>query len=199
MTDYWLSDLSTVFHLVGIIGMALIVLSMVYSLRKRGWIVHQGRMRTWLSLHHWAGFVGGSMALFHTLGNLTGLGVVLLALLLLVMGTSGLYWFERRARRPLNGAVSELTALRRDRTRLDALYKELHTAGRSGTPEGHQAYRDLMDVHGRVVDKERAVADMKEQGGGWTWWRHPHNVGTMMLVGVLLVHIWSKLYFGGGL
>jgi len=199
MTDYWLSDMSTVTHLVGIIGMALIAFSMVYTLRKRKWVVRQGKMRTWLSLHHWAGFFGGVMALVHTLGNMTGLGFVLTALLLLVLGTSGIYWFECRAKRPLNGARAEVASLKKERMRLDAAYKEIHAAGRSGSPEGHKAYRDLMEVHGRVVDKERVVADTQDLGTGWTWWRHPHNIGTMMLVGVLLVHIWSKVYFGGGL
>jgi len=199
MTDYWLSDLDTAFHLMGIAGMALIVFSMVYFLRKRKWLVRQGRMRTWLSLHHWAGFIGGAMALVHTLGNLNGLGSILLAMLLLVLGTSGIYWFECRARRPLNEALADLASLKQERSRLDAAYKGLHAGGRSGTPEGHSVYRDLMGVHGRVVDREREVAQIREHGTGWTWWRHPHNVGTMMLVGVLLVHIWSKLYFGGGL
>ncbi len=198
MTDYWLSDIQWLAHLVGIIGMGLMVTSMLYTLRKRKWVISQGKMTLWLRWHHWAGFVGGVLALGHTLGNLTGLGTVLLAMLLLVLGSSGLFFLERRSKRPLNEATAELAEARSGRKVLDARYRDLHARGQSGTPEGHRAYADLMAKHERVLEQEREVARLKEAGTSWTWWRHLHNIGTMMLLGVLLVHIWSKVYFGGG-
>lgn len=197
MTDYWLSDLSSLAHAVGITGMALMVLSMTYSLRKRKWLVKQGKMTWWLNWHHWAGFVGGVLALGHTLGNLTGLGAALIAALLLVMGTSGLYFLEKRSRRPMTEATKELSAVRKERTRLDRTYRDLYAVGRSGTHEGVAAYNALMAQHAKVVEQEKNVTALKAEGTSWTWWRTVHNVGTMMLVGVLLVHIWSKLYFSG--
>ncbi len=198
MTDYWLSDLTWVAHLVGIIGMALIVTSMLYSLRKRKWLIRQGKMSRWMSWHHWAGFVGGVMALVHTLGNMTGLGFLLTALMLLVLGSSGLFFLERRAREPLSEATARLAEARGRRKELDSRYRDLYSSGRSGTPDGVATYNDLMAAHGKVQELEREVASLKEVRNPWTWWRHLHNVGTMMMVGVLLVHIWSKVYFGGG-
>jgi len=198
VTDYWLSDLSSMAHAVGIIGMALMVLSMTYSLRKRKWFVKQGKMKWWLNWHHWAGFIGGVLALGHTLGNLTGLGTLLIAVLLLVMGTSGLYFLEKRSMRPVAEATKELAAVRKGRTSLDRTYRALHAAGRSGTPEGIAAYNALMAQHTKVVEHEKKVTALKGEGNPWTWWRTVHNVGTMMMVGVLLVHIWSKMYFTGG-
>lgn len=177
--------------------MALMVFSMSYSLRKRKWLIKQGKMARWLSWHHWAGLIGGVLALGHTMGNLTGLATILVALLLLVLGTSGLYFLEKRSKRPLNDATKELAAARKERTWLDRTYRDLHAAGRSGTPEGVVAYNGLMARHGSVMELEKRVAALKEQGTPWTWWRTVHNVGTMMMVGVLLVHIWSKLYFAG--
>lgn len=197
MTDYWLTDLDWLTHLVGITGMALMVFSMSYSLRKRKWLIKQGKMAWWLSWHHWAGFIGGVLALGHTLGNLTGLGTLLIALMLLVLGTSGLYFLERRSRRPLNEATTKLNTAQKERKRLDALYRDLHAKGQSGTPQGLEAYNGLMAQHAKVMELEKEVAAHKEKGTSWTWWRHLHNVSTMMLVGVLLVHIWSKLYFSG--
>ena len=198
MTDYWLSDLEWLAHLVGVVGMALIVVSMLYSLRKRRWLIGRGKMTTWLNWHHWAGLLGGVLALAHTLGNMTGLGLVLVALLLLVLGSSGVFFLERRSRRPLNEVNARMTTTRRERREMDARYRDLHARGLSGTPEGRQAYADLMTVHGRGVALEEEAACIREDCTGWSWWRHLHNVGTMMLVGVLLVHIWSKLFFGGG-
>ncbi|UCC93173.1 MAG: hypothetical protein JSW25_00395 [Thermoplasmata archaeon] len=197
MTDYWLSDLAAAAHALGYIGMALMVFSMAYSLRKRKWLVRQGKMTWWLTWHHWAGFIGGVLALGHTLGNLTRLGTLIIALLLLVLGSSGLYFLERRSRRPLSEATSDLAKQRKERKRLDAEYRGLYAAGRSGTPQGQEAYRELMETHERVQTMEKEVAALKERGPSWTFWRHTHNIGTMMLVGVLLVHIWSKVYFGG--
>lgn len=197
MTDYWLSDLGWLAHLAGIIGMALMAFSMLYSLRKRKWLIKQGKVARWLSWHHWAGLIGGIMALGHTMGNLTGLATLLVALLLLVLGTSGLYFLEKRSKRPLNDATRELATARKERTRLDGIYRDLHAAGLSGTPDGVAAYNGLMAHHGSVMELENRVGVIKEQGNPWTWWRTVHNVGTMMMVGVLLVHIWSKLYFAG--
>jgi hypothetical protein len=197
VTDWWLSDMDRLAHAVGIIGMALMVLSMAYSLRKRKWVIRQGKITRWLNWHHWAGLVGGLLALGHTLGNLTGLGTLLIALLLLVLGTSGLYFLERRAKRPLMEAINELSDLRGERTRLDGAYRALLAANRSGTPEGVGAYNNLMAQHGKVVEQENRVTALREEGTSWTWWSTVHNVSTMMMVGVLLVHIWSKLYFSG--
>jgi hypothetical protein len=197
VTDWWLSDLAGPVHLVGIAGMALMVTSMLYTLRKRKWVITQGKMTLWLSWHHWAGFIGGVLALVHTLGNYSGLGTVLVAMLLLVLGTSGIYFLERRSRRPLTEATGELARARGERKELDASYRQMHAAGRSGTPQGIAAYEALMAKHTQVVEGEKRVAELKQKGVSWTWWRTLHNVGTMMLVGVLLVHIWVALHFSG--
>jgi hypothetical protein len=197
LTDLWLTELGSVAHVVGIIGMALMVLSMVYSLRKRKWVIKQGKMSLWLTWHHWAGFIGGVLALGHTMGNLTGLGTLLIALVLLVLATSGVYFLEKRSKRPLNDAASSLAKARKERKRLDAIYRGLYAAGRSGSPEGVGAYNDLMTKHAGVLTLEKEVAALKDRRSPWAWWKHTHNVGTMMLVGVLLVHIWSKIYFAG--
>jgi hypothetical protein len=182
---------------IGIIGMGLMVFSMMYTLRRRKWVIKKGRMAWWLRWHHWAGFFGGLLVLGHTMGNLTSLGTLLIALVLLVLGTSGFYFLEKRVRRPLNEATAELAAARKERTRLDQLYRHLYSRGMSATPQGIGAYNQLMFNHQKVLDGEKRVALLKGERNPWTWWRHTHNVGTMMLVGVLVVHIWSKIYFGG--
>jgi len=173
-------------------------LSMVYSLRKHRWGVTTGKMTLWLSWHHWAGFIGGIMALLHTLGNLDGLGVPLIVILIVVLCSSGLYFLEKRSRRPLREATGVLADRRGERTRLDAEYRMLHSRGMAPTPQGAELYNRLMSVHQQVLSAEADVTRIRKNGPRWTWWRQVHNVSTMMLMGVLLVHIWTKLYFAWG-
>jgi hypothetical protein len=185
-------------HLVGIAGFALMLASMLYSLRKRKLLVRTWPMRRWLWFHHWAGFIGGALALVHTLGNLRGLGLPLTLILLLVMASTGIYLIERRRRRPIDEATSELHARRRERTRLDAEYRRSYAQGVAGTQQGLDLYNRLMAVHQAVLAAEAQVNELREVQTGLGWWRHLHNYGTLLLVGVLLVHIWAKLYFAWG-
>lgn len=171
--------------------------SLLYSLRKRKWFLTQGKMLRWLSWHHWAGFLGGVLVLVHTLGNLDALGVPMVAILLLVLGSSGLYFLEKRSRVPLTEATSSLSGERRERSRIDAEYRELYARGMSATPQGADLYNRLMAQHQRVLVAEGEVGRLQKQAPKWTWWRTVHNVSTMMLLGVVIVHIWSKLYFSG--
>jgi hypothetical protein len=197
MTDYWLTDHDRLAHLVGVVGFALMGVSMLYSLRKRKWLLAQGRMARWLSLHHWAGFLGGVMALSHSLGNMDALGIPLVAMLLLVLGSSGLYFLEKRHRAPLLQAAATLASERSERAKLDAEYRDLYAKGMVATPQGAELYNRLMAQHQRVVDVENEVARLQEQAPRWCWWRTIHNVSTMMLLGVVIVHIWSKMFFSG--
>jgi hypothetical protein len=184
-------------HLVGIIGFGLMILSMFYSLRKRKWLISRWKMTRWLSLHHYAGFFGGLLALVHTLGNFRGLGVMLTLVLVLVLASSGIYIIERRTRKPLNEATVDLAKRRRERKALDDAYRALYSWGQAASTQGIETYNRLLAAHENVkVAKarfEEVKGDLPRLGG----WRYVHNVGTMMMVGLLLVHIWSKLYFVG--
>ena len=172
--------------------------SMAYSLRKRKWLVKQGKLSKWLWLHHWAGFFGGVLALVHTLGNFTGLGRPIMIILILVMASSGIYLVERRTRRPYNDAIGELGGARKERGRLDGEYRNLYSWGQSATAKGVETYNALLAQIEVVKQQEAEVERVKAQIPNLHWWRHVHNVGTMMLVGILLVHVWSKLYFTWG-
>ena len=94
MTDLWATGLGTAAHVIGIVGSALIVVSLVYSLRKRKWGVRWWSMRRWLGIHHWAGFIGGVMVLGHTLGNMEGLALALVPLMVIALASSGLYFLD---------------------------------------------------------------------------------------------------------
>lgn len=199
MTDLWATGLGTPAHVVGIVGSALIVLSLVYSLRKRKWGVRWWRMRRWLSIHHWAGFIGGVMVLGHTLGNMEGLAYALVPLMVVVLASSSIYFLERRADRPLREATEALAQRRRERGELDGAYRALYEWGQGATPDGTNAYRRLMEKHEEVVRAEARVKGLQGRQNPWAWWRRTHLVATFLLLGVGLVHVWAKLYFGGEL
>lgn len=58
------AGLAWVGRYLGIPGTLLILLSLTYSLRKRGRI-HRGSPRTLLAFHQWAGWAGASLVLVH--------------------------------------------------------------------------------------------------------------------------------------
>lgn len=196
-TELWLTGWNSAAHMVGIVGLGLMALSLFYSLRKRKLVVRFWKMNRWLTVHHWAGFVGGVMVLVHTLGNLNGLGLLMVLLLLVVLGSSSLFFLERRSRRPLSEATGRLAEERKARTELDRSYRDLHARGFSASPAGKDLYDRLMAQHQRVLLVEKEVEDLKGRGVSFTWWRMVHNYATLMLLGVVVVHIWSKLYFAG--
>jgi hypothetical protein len=194
----WRSDLGWLAHLVGIVGFALMLASMVYSFRKRKILVRRGRMGRWLWFHHWAGFIGGVMALVHTLGNFRGIGLPLTLVLVLVLTSSGIYLIECRLRRPLTEAISTMNARKRERARLDAEYRQLYSDGHAGTLRGQELYNLLLAEHEGVNAATARVSELQASTPSLGWWRHVHNYGTLLLAGLLLVHIWSKLYFASG-
>ncbi|MDA8443358.1 MAG: hypothetical protein M0Z55_13445 [Peptococcaceae bacterium] len=76
----------------GILGTVLIVLSLVYSVRKKFW--HRGRLSRWLQLHELAAISGTAIILWHTglrIHNLTGWLAIFLLLLLCTSGMIGRY------------------------------------------------------------------------------------------------------------
>ena len=198
MTDLWLTEGAKAAHAVGIAGFGLMFAALVYSLRKRKVLVRVGAMKRWLTWHHWAGFIGGVLALVHTLGNLDGFGPVLVAILLVVLGSSGLYFLEGNSRRPLLEATTRLSEDRRERARLDREYRELYAGGMAATPQGAELYNRLMAQHKRVQGAEAEVARLQGRKSPWAWWSQLHVVSTLVLFGVVLVHIWSKLFFAWG-
>ena len=179
-------------------GFALIILCMVYSLRKRRWGIKGGAMSKWLWSHHLLGFFGGLLALAHTLGDLRGLGIVLAVLLVVVLASSAPSLLEARATAPLRRATADVARRRRERDRLDAVYREMLTKGTAWTYEGHDAYNRLTAEMEAIAAAEKECDRLRESTPDWSWWRWAHYPATAMLFGVVIVHIWSKLVLRAG-
>jgi cell division protein FtsL len=195
--DAWLSSAAPLAHAVGYAGFALILLSMVYSLRKRKLLLRGGRMSSWLWMHHLAGLIGGLLALGHTLGNLRGLGLWLAVLLVMCITSSAVSLVEARVKAPQRRANEQLARRRVDRDRLDAGYRELLAKGTAWTYEGHDLYARLMATIEAVKEAEVEAGRLEDASPKLHWWWHVHVGSTAMMFGVLAVHIWSKVYLSG--
>jgi hypothetical protein len=196
-TDLWLSPSAPLAHAVGYAGFALILLSMVYSLRKRKWLLRGGRLSAWLWMHHLAGLFGGVLALGHTLGNLRGLGLWLAVLLVVCIASSALSLVEARVRAPQRKAAEQCARRRLERDRLDAEYRQLLAGGNAWTYEGHDLYDRLMRAIEAVKEAEAEAERLSTGSPRLHWWWHVHVGSTAMMFGVLAVHIWAKVYLSG--
>jgi hypothetical protein len=196
-SDAWLLPLARIAHAVGYLGFALIILSMVYSLRKRRWLVKGGGMTGWLWLHHVAGFVGGLLALGHTLGNLRGLGVWLAVSLVVVLATSAVALVEARVTAPVRRANAEVGRRRAARDALDASYRELLAKGIAWTYEGHDIYARLTAEIETLKQAEAEAGRLSESSPKLHWWLPVHIGATAAMFGLVMVHIWAKVALGG--
>ncbi len=196
-TDAWLSPLANLAHAVGYLGFALILVSMVYSLRKRKWLLRGGRMAGWLWLHHLAGFVGGLLALGHTLGNLRGLSVWLAVALVVVLATSALSLVEARVTAPVRRASAEAGRRRATRDELDARYRAMLAKGTAWTYEGHDLYARLTAEIEALKGAEAEVERLSKSSPGLHWWLPVHIGATAAMFGLVAVHIWAKTVLGG--
>lgn len=61
-------------HLIGTIGTSLILISIVYSLRKRKIVLKSGNLKLWLTAHEWLAIVGTGLVFIH--GGFYGHAVV---------------------------------------------------------------------------------------------------------------------------
>jgi len=196
-SDAWLSPLAAMAHAVGYMGFALIVLSMVYSLRKRRWLVKGGEMTKWLWLHHVAGLVGGLLALGHTLGSLRGLGVWIAVSLVVVLATSSVALVEARATAPVRRASAEVGRRRAARDALDKGYRDLLARGTAWTYEGHDIYARLTSEIEAVKQAEAEVERLSKASPRLHWWLPVHIGATAAMFGLVAVHIWAKVALGG--
>lgn len=72
---YWtLKPGGTRGHLYGVVGSAMMVLMLAYSLRKRWhWLRRWGSLRVWLDLHIYLGVIGPLLVILHTSFKVQGL------------------------------------------------------------------------------------------------------------------------------
>jgi len=88
----------SVSHMLGIIGLGMLTIPVIYSVRKK-WsrLAHAGSLGTWLEIHICCGIVGPVLVTFHTALKFNGVISVAYWSMVLVMlsGFVGRYWYVR--------------------------------------------------------------------------------------------------------
>jgi hypothetical protein len=140
-------------HGLGVIGSLLMLLLLLYSIRKRArWAQSWGSIRYWLNYHIWMGVTGPMLIVFHTTLKFNGIVAISFWSMIAVFlsGVLGRYIYVQI---PRNLAGQELTDA--DMEQLDRqLMAELHAL-----PELHEESRRFID--------EFFARQSRPAGSGW--------------------------------
>lgn len=209
--------------MLGVSGAILMLLPLGYTLVKRiGWLKERVwrwvSMRTLLAWHIYAGIFGPILALLHTGHKFNSpLGIALTAVMLIVVlsGFTGRYLMtffsqelmEKKQMLASLQAAYEQTAIELARQpeqaallgtfsgffgRLLAGFFVPTHPGAAGMPLATRALR----LAESIADVEYAIKTHESFKGWFTRWLKFHIVVSALLYVLLLLHIWSALYFG---
>lgn len=153
----------SVAHPLGVAGLAMLVIPVIYAVRKR-WrsLARAGSMRAWLEVHIFCGIIGPALVTFHTAFRFNGLIAVAYWSMMAVMlsGFVGRYLYVRLPRtirgvelshEEIRGRVQDLT---------DQLLRATKNAGLTGRV--------------RAVDQELDMERERPVGSLRTWRRLRH-------------------------
>lgn len=209
---------------LGVAGATLMLAPLVYLIVKRvpplkNWVTARVSMRTLLAWHIYAGVFGPILALLHTGHKFESpLGIALTAVTLVVVlsGFLGRYLMSRFSQ--------EIREKKEALTRLELAYRE--TAGElAAHPEQIAILRPFVGLWSRLaagrlvrgsaselsqlpaplraLRMADAIADLeyaiKTHEGFKRWfsgWLRLHIVVSLILYGLLALHIWASLHFG---
>jgi hypothetical protein len=199
-------------HLIGIAGMVMLFLTLVYPFKKRVLRI-RGRKNP-LSRHIFYGLVGPSLVVIHSahkLESVIGLLTFLTMVVVVLSGIAGRFLFKR-ASRTLKERERELAALRelfgkqRKEAAACAVYFGLEkTGGESGKPaenmellEEKQRRRcdELVDLAHSISELEYSTAVFDSTRTLFSRWMRVHHVLTLFLFSFAIVHILTVLYYG---
>lgn len=132
-------------HLVGTVGTSLILISIIYSLRRRKMIFKSGSLRHWLTAHEWLAIVGTGLVFIH--GGFYGHAVVPLIttgvmLVTVVSGLTGRYLYLH---------VSKELMLRRKEMEEKSLAKNEVDEALSSLVSAHRIMKHWRTIHVPIV------------------------------------------------
>ena len=183
--------------LLGIAGATLFVLLLVYSLVKRSaWlrvqITKHASLRTFLSFHVYAGVAGALLGILHS-GHAyrSPLGIALVAAMLTVVlsGFVGRYYLghlgaEVRQQQALLGTLRSI---------YDRIALRLGAAAEISPTAPDVPILGLVDA---IADVEYSLTVREAAKRITARWMVVHTVASIVLYGLLLLHIGSGIYYG---
>jgi len=199
-------------HLFGIVGTALMFLTLVYPFKKR--ILGKRGRQNPLSTHIFYGLTGPSLVVIHSahkFDSLIGLSTFLAMLIVVLSGITGRFLF-RRVNRTLKDQQHELEVLKDvfQRRRKEALTCELFfdleyvgkedTADTSGIMEEEDRRADrceqLVDIAHSISELEYSTTVFDSMKSMFSKWMRVHHVLTLFLFSFVILHILTMLYYG---
>ena len=156
-------------HLLGVVGTLMVLVPLVYTLRKRvRWLKRAGTLPGWLEFHIFCGIVGPVLVTFHTSFKFNGLVSVSFWSMVAVVasGFVGRYLYVRI---PKTIRGHELT-----QNELAERVREV-TAALDETPIGPQARADVAAFERELIERHagyRPIARLVD--GMWVPWRIRH-------------------------
>lgn len=180
---------------LGITAATLMLLVLVYpAVKYIGWLkarvtrhVSLGRL---LSLHVYGGLVAAFVAILHSghkYQSSLGIALVIVVLVVVATGFVGRYYLGH-----LGGEVRHQQALLGTlRAAYDRIAARLQVAG--GSPAPHAPIVDVVDA---IADLEDSLTTREAARLVASRWIVVHTVASILLYGLLVLHIASGLYYG---
>lgn len=207
--------------LIGITGAVLMLVAMSYAAVKRIPALHvrvtkRIAPRTLLALHVYAGIAGPILGFIHAAHKFNSpLGISLTGIMILVVlsGYVGRYLLAQMAR-AVRGRKSELASLRGAFSGLAtgstavaaspaqasslSLRAWLRSLFVEAEPAGHpaEASLDPAEVASAIADTEYAIRSEEVVNRLLGRWLTLHTVLAILLLLLLLLHVWSGIYYG---
>ncbi|MFO7785578.1 MAG: hypothetical protein R6V25_13175 [Desulfatiglandales bacterium] len=195
-------------HLIGIAGMVLMLLTLVYPFKKRV-LGRRGRQNP-ITIHIFYGLMGPSLLIIHSahkLDSLIGVLTFLVMLIVVLSGITGRYLF-RRVNRTLKDQQRELSRLReifhkrREEVVSCRPYFGLESGNRAETEDvGMEEERQdqcekLYDLALSISELEYSTTFFDSIKSSFSKWMKVHHILTIFLFSLAFVHILTVLYYG---
>jgi len=166
-------------HGYGVVGSALVLLLLLYSVRKRSrWLQKYGTPAQWLQVHICFGIVGPLLIILHTSFKVRGL-VAVSFWSMIAVALSGVFGRWLYLQIPRNLAGHELS-----RQEIAALEKELsERVAQESRP------RQLVRLARRRAKLERNVRRLETIRSIFHWWHVVHKPFAVIMLVIMLVHV----------
>lgn len=195
-------------HLIGMVGMVLMLLTLVYPFKKRV-LGRRGRQNP-ITIHIFYGLMGPSLLIIHSahkLDSLIGVLTFLAMLIVVLSGITGRYLF-RRVNRNLKDQQRELSKLREifHKRREEVVSCRpcfgLESGNRAETEdvgmeeEPQDQCEKLYDLALSISELEFSTTFFDSIKSSFSRWVKVHHILTIFLFSLAFVHILTVLYYG---
>jgi len=202
---------------LGVSGAALMLVPLLYLFIKRipplkRFATKHIPMRTWLTIHIYAGILGPILVILHTghkFESALGIALTGMTLIVVISGFIGRYLMsfisgelrEKRATLASLRKEYDLLAAQTSGALATAEIEEVQHPLRARLiawlqPASHPGVIKALHLAGSIADLEYAIASNQKFKRAFRTWLKLHIVISFVLYGLLGLHIWASIHFG---